>query len=175
MIFPLFRKSANRTVIERLHGAIVEAARDPVFFTEYGVADTFEGRFEAFALLSAMALRRLNALDPPGPDVAQDLSDAIFKHFEVGLREIGVGDASVPMRMKKLAESFHGRAVAYDRALRADEAALAAALDRNVFGNRPNDGRLTRFTAAAADALNDARIEAFTIGPIPFPAPSGIL
>ncbi len=50
MIFGLFRGSANRKLIDRLHRELIDAARDPVLFTDYGIADTLEGRFEALVL-----------------------------------------------------------------------------------------------------------------------------
>jgi cytochrome b pre-mRNA-processing protein 3 len=145
-----------------------------VLFTDYGVDDTLEGRFEAFTLLAALVLRRLKMMAPPGPDVAQDLADAVFRHFEAGLRESGVGDASIPKRMKTFAESFQGRAVAYDQALRSGHQALSAALTRNVMANRPGADRpgadrLTHYVEAAAAALEAAPLEAFTSGRVPFP------
>jgi cytochrome b pre-mRNA-processing protein 3 len=159
-------------MIERLHGEIVTAARNPILFTDYGIDDTLDGRFEAFALLAALVLRRLNAMASPGADIAQDLADAVFRHFEAGLRENGVGDASVPKRMKTFAESFQGRAIAYDQALRSGREALAAALTRNVLSHRPGGDRLARYTEAAAAALDAAPIQAFASGGVPFPDPS---
>ncbi len=50
MIFGLFRGKRNASVIGRLHADIVAAARDPVLFTDYGIADTIDGRFESIAL-----------------------------------------------------------------------------------------------------------------------------
>ena len=140
MIFGLFRGRRNASVIGRLHADIVAAARDPVLFTDYGIADTIDGRFESIALHAALALRRLKQLPEPGPEIAQDLADALFRHFDVGLREMGVSDTGVPRRMRDLAEAFLGRANAYNEALAqpgaARHPALAAALSRNVFGMR---------------------------------------
>ncbi len=109
---PLFGRASNRRLIERLHGEIVAAARNRVLFTDFGIEDTFEGRFESVVLHAALALRRLHALPAPGPDIAQDLADALFRNFEVALREIGVGDANVPKRMKAMAEAFLGASLA---------------------------------------------------------------
>ncbi len=106
MIFGLFRGRGNTRVIERLHGEIVAAARDPVLFTAYGIADNLDGRFELIALHAILLLRRLKQLSPPGQEIAQDLADAIFRHFDLGLRETGVSDIAVPRRMRDLAEAF---------------------------------------------------------------------
>src|ERR1700712_1892213 len=98
-MFSLFRTrqaDRNRQLIEELHRQIVEAARHPVFYTDYGVTDTFEGRLEVLTLLAGLVLRRLNDAESPGPAVAQDLVDAIFLHLDRGMREMGVGDLAVP-------------------------------------------------------------------------------
>jgi cytochrome b pre-mRNA-processing protein 3 len=174
MLSRLFRGSANRRLVDRLHGEIVAAARDPALYAEYAIADTFEGRFEAMALHATLVLRQLNAMDPPAPEMAQDLADAVFFHFEGTLRQMGVGDAVVPKRMKILAEAFLGRGVAYDQALRTGGPALAAALARNVYADRTDAARLARFVETARAALAEASFEAFADGPVPFPKPASI-
>ncbi len=166
MIFGLFRGTANRLLIDRLHGEIVAAARDPVLFTHYGVADDLDGRFESVALHAALALRRLNRFASPGPQIAQDLADAVFRHFDVALREMGVGDMSVPKRMKSLAEAFLGRADAYDRALGEGHAALCAALARNVYAGRREADRLARYVEALDEAFSNVTLAEFVQGPI---------
>ena len=174
MLSWLFRGSANRRLVDRLHGEIVAAARDPALFADYAIADTFEGRFEAMTLHATLVLRQLNAMAPPAPDLAQDLADAVFVHFEATLRQMGVGDPSVPKRMKSLAEAFLGRGVAYDEALRAGGPALAAALARNVYAGRADAARLARFVETARAALAGASFEAFAEGPVPFPKPHSV-
>lgn len=174
MISWLRRRSANRKSIDRLHGEIVAAARHRDLFTDYGIVDSFEGRFEAMALHAVLVLRRLNSMPPPAPEMAQDLADTVFRHFEHALRETGVGDTSVPKRMKALAEAFLGRGVAYDLALRGGGPELAAALSRNVYADCRDSGRLGRYVEALAAILAEASFDAFTIGPVPFPDPAEI-
>lgn len=174
MLFRLFRRSANRKLIDRLHGEIVAAARDPVLFTEYRIEDNFEGRFEMVTLHAVLVLRRLNRMGAPAPEIAQDLADALFRSFEIALREAGVGDISVPKRMKTIAEAFLGRGAAYDIALREGTLALAATLARNAYAGQGDAGRLSRYVEAANQALADVSLEAFTAGQVPFPQPSAI-
>jgi cytochrome b pre-mRNA-processing protein 3 len=171
----LFGRPSNRRLIDRLHGEIVAAARNRVLFSDFGIEDTFEGRFESVVLHAALVLRRLRALPDPGPDMAQDLADALFRNFEVALREIGVGDSNVPKRMKAMAEAFLGRGLAYDEALREDKADLEAALKRNVYAGRKDARQLAAYVLLAEAALAEAGIEAFTMGPVPFPETSVIL
>jgi|GEM_PF-2890749 len=132
MVFRLFRRSANRDLIDRLRGEIVAAARDPVLFTEYGIEDSLQGRL-ALALHAALILRQLNRSKPPAPEMAQDLTDAIFLSFDTALQEMGVGDTGLRTRMRTIAEAFRGRATAYDLALSGGTPQLTAALARNVY------------------------------------------
>ena len=104
MILNLFRRSASEAIVERLYEQIVAAARRPAFFmAPVGVADTWDGRFEVLALHVFLVLRRLSALPPPAPDLAQDLTNRMFRGFDEALRETGVGDLTVPKRMQRLA------------------------------------------------------------------------
>jgi cytochrome b pre-mRNA-processing protein 3 len=173
-MFQLFRRSANRRLIDRLHGEIVAAARDPVLFADYGITDDFEGRFESVTLHAAVILRHLNVLPEPGPSVAQDLADAVVKHFEVALREMGVGDTTVPKRMKKLVEAFLGRSSAYDRALKANGADLAATLSRNVYAGARDATRLAAYVAALDAALAASPLPVLLAEPLPIPRPATV-
>jgi cytochrome b pre-mRNA-processing protein 3 len=168
----LFSRPSNKSVIDRLHGEIVAAARNPTLFTALAIEDSFEGRFESVVLHAFFVLRRLRELPSPAPDVAQDLADALFRHFEVALREMGVGDSVVPKRMKTLAEAFLGRSLAYDEAIRADPPNLEAALKRNIYAGQGNAEPLATYAVAIKCALETAGLEAFIDGPVPFPLPS---
>jgi cytochrome b pre-mRNA-processing protein 3 len=127
-----FRRSRARADAQRLLEAVQAASRRPALFGAGKAPDTLDGRFEVMALHAGLALLRLRA-DPEATPLAQAFTDALFRHFDAGLREHGVGDTSVPKRMHKLAGDFYGRLEAYDRAITdRDEAALAAAIVRNV-------------------------------------------
>ena len=172
-LFSLFRRSPNQPLIDRLHGEIMAAARQPALFTEYGVADTVAGRFEALCLSAAVALGRIAALPDPGPAVAQEVTDALFRHLDVALREIGVGDVSVPKKMKTLAQGYLGRVGAYSGPLeRGDAEALARAIARNVFGDesRAQDAqaqRMARYALSWRAELADLTVERLLAGPLP--------
>ncbi|MBO0733137.1 MAG: ubiquinol-cytochrome C chaperone family protein [Methylocapsa sp.] len=173
-MFRPFRRAASRALIDRLSGEIVTAARHPALFTGYGIADDVDGRFESLALHAALVLRRLNAMPPPGPQIAQELADSIFRSLDAALREKGVGDLSVPRHMKAFAAAVLGRARAYDGALGGDPDSLAAALRRNVYAGKRCPERLVRYIRAAAKALDAAALEDFLRGKIPFPDPSAV-
>ena len=177
MIFGFIRRSrSNARLIDRLHGEIMAGVRQASLYTDYGVADSFEGRFEILALLASAVIRRLQACAPPGPDLAQDLTDALFRHFDIALREMGVGDLSVPKRIKALAEAYLGRARIYGAALaETGDAAIVAALARNVFGvpsaaEAPQAARLARYLRAVEAMLSAVPLAHFEHGSLVFPA-----
>ncbi len=180
MIFKLFRRNPNEALITRLHDQIMTQARSPALFLEYGVSDTPEGRFEMVAVHVLLAVRRLSALPEPGPAIAQDLTDAMFRHFDIAFREMGLSDTTVPKRMKKHASAWLGRARAYGAAMDSgDTAGLAQALSRNVYGiegdppERPL--RLSRYIGAVMAALTSVSLEDFLNGKIPFAPPETVV
>lgn len=142
--------------VERVYGDIVAAARWPALYAALGAPDTVMGRFDALVLHVALVLRRLKALPPPADALAQELVDRFFADLDTALREIGIGDVSVPKKVKKLGQAFYGRAEAYGEAL-SEEApadALERALARNLL-DRPEEPMLA--TALAQHARRLAR------------------
>jgi cytochrome b pre-mRNA-processing protein 3 len=135
-----FGRARQRRRGFELYTATVQAAREPVYFTEFGVPDTLDGRFDLIGLFVALLIRRLRALEAAGaesglaPGLAQAVFDAMFADMDFNLRELGVGDMSIGRRVRAMWEAFHGRAIAYEGPLAArDTAALEAALVRNVW------------------------------------------
>jgi cytochrome b pre-mRNA-processing protein 3 len=124
----LFQRSP--TPERRCYEAIVAAARHPVFYADWGVADTLDGRFDMIALHAYLILDRLKGEEPR---FRQDLVDEFFRDMDRSLREMGVGDISVGKKVRKMAEVFYGRIAAYDKAMVEPDALLAPALARNVF------------------------------------------
>lgn len=176
VILGLFRKRhPNADIIEALYERVAEAARRPAFYRDAGVPDTVEGRFEMMTLHAHLAVRRLRALPDPGGDLAQDLVDRIFAGFDAALRELGVGDISVPKRMKTLASAFLGRGKAYEQAIQdaAGEAALREAVARNVFNKAPGHeagtDAIVRFVQETVAALDRVGFDDFVAARITYP------
>jgi cytochrome b pre-mRNA-processing protein 3 len=176
MILGLFRKSLDHRVIDRLHGEIMAAARQPALFLDFGVADTFEGRFEIFTLIATVPVRRLAQLPALGAEMAQKLTDAVFTHFDDALREMGTSDVGVPKRIKQMASSWLGRRAAYAAALDATGTnQLAVAIARNVHGDAfaidsPKVESLANYIFELEAAHAKCDLETYLKGPAPFPA-----
>lgn len=114
---------------------VAEHARAPELFVDCGIPDTLDGRFDSLALHAALMIDRLRR-EPDGDDLAQAFFDAMFKHLDLTLREIGIQDLGVGRRIKIMAEGLHGRALAYREALNGGETPLADVLRRNAYGGR---------------------------------------
>jgi cytochrome b pre-mRNA-processing protein 3 len=148
-LFNLFKSGRYERAGFELYTAAVEAARAPVYYQGLGVPDTLDGRFDLVGLFAALVIRRARALPAPGPAIAQAVFDAMFADMDFNLRELGVGDLSIPKRMRAMWEAFHGRALAYEAPLAAgDLGALEAALTRNVWRGNPPDGAARALAAA---------------------------
>ncbi len=171
----LFRRdrASNRAITEALYLKIVAAARQPVFYSDWGVPDTPLGRYEMMSLHMVLALRRMRADEAALRDVAQEVTDHFFLEVDHSLRELGVGDMGVPKRMKRLAKMHYGRAAAYNAALDAEDIpALAGALARNIWPKETGDARpaaLARYALSAAAALAQQPATDIQSGELAFP------
>jgi cytochrome b pre-mRNA-processing protein 3 len=139
MLWPFnhFRKprAPSRGTIEAIYGMIVTQAREPSFYRDLGVPDTVNGRFDLLVLHLWLVLRRFKLADG-----GTGLSQALFDHFcddmDANLREMGVGDLTVPKRMQAFGEAFYGRVAAYDLALSEGPEPLAQALCKNILNGQ---------------------------------------
>ncbi|MCB1424844.1 MAG: ubiquinol-cytochrome C chaperone family protein [Zhengella sp.] len=178
MFASLFSRKAraNHDLTDGLYGQIVAAARQPRFYAQWDVPDTPLGRFEMIGLHMFLFLRRVRGRGETLDAVAQDVTDIFFKEVDHSLRELGIGDTSVPKRMKKLARMYFGRLDAYEKALgEGDAAALAMALQRNVrpeAAEWPQAGELARYVLAAEAALAAESDETLLSGQVIFPDPA---
>ncbi len=166
-------RKANRTVTEALYERIVAAARQRVFYSDWGVPDTPLGRFEMLSLAMLLFQHRLRGEQGIAQEVAQVLIDEFFTDVEHSLRELGISDPGVPKRMKRLARMFYGRTAAYTDALdRADLEAMAAALTRNVRPDAaawPEAAFLVAYAFRAQKVLAAQSTDAICAGELTYP------
>ncbi len=153
------RKRQAREAAGRLYAACVEAARAPALYRDYGVPDTLQGRFEMVALHMFPLLHRLMRDPGDDPELARLVSESFVTDMDAAFREMGVGDITVPKRMKTLYASFAGRISSYTRAVQEGDAALAGAIARNVFPDDTQDSRARFLAAHVQSALAAVRGE----------------
>lgn len=128
------RRRSVRDAAEAAYRRVVEQARQPLFFTAFGVPDTIDGRFELICLHAFIYLHRLKMERPRSTAASQAFFDAMFADMDRGLREMGTGDLSVGRHVKRMAQGFYGRIRAYEAGLDRDASSLGPALARNLFG-----------------------------------------
>ncbi|PIT02411.1 ubiquinol-cytochrome C chaperone [Bradyrhizobium nitroreducens] len=156
--------------IEAIYGMIVTQAREPIFYRDLGVPDTVNGRFDLLLLHLWLLLRRLRTVRS-----AAELSQALFDRFcedmDDNLREMGVGDQTVPKRMRAFGEAFYGRVQAYDLAVEAGGEALAEAICKNILNGTGLDQakRLAAYARASEAALGQADEAALLRASFSFP------
>ena len=179
-MFERFRRErakakANAGLVDDVFAAIAAAARRPAHYTVHAVADTVMGRYEMLALHMWLFQHRAKNGSPELKAMAQDVVDVFFREIDHTLREIGIGDTSVPKRMKKLARMVYGRWEAYGTALVADDRmAMSDALRRNVYAEGGDDrgaDALADYAFRAAELLRDQPDTDFLQGRIAYPEP----
>ncbi|MGZ8408195.1 MAG: ubiquinol-cytochrome C chaperone family protein [Caulobacteraceae bacterium] len=167
-----FKPRPETVAGQALYLSIAAQARRPELYSGLGAPDTFEGRFELYVLHFVLLHRRLLALGPKGGTIAQAVFDAFVRGMDDSLRERGVGDTTVPKKMKLLVSALYGRMRAYGAAIEAsDQAALAEALDGAIPGTPDGAAGLAAYALRAAAVLRDNTDEALTAGTASWPEP----
>ena len=129
------KKEENAQLAAVLYDKILAQSREPDFYQYFGVPDTIQGRFDLLCVHAFLIVDRLYEDGPKGTKLAQSFFDHMFKETDKNLRELGIGDLSVPKHIKKLMRGFKGRSMAYRDAMESDEHYdLIEALMRNLYG-----------------------------------------
>jgi cytochrome b pre-mRNA-processing protein 3 len=162
---------------EKLYGAIVAQARLPVFYQEFGVPDTLEGRYLVLSLNLFAVLYRLKREGAEALVLSQEIADRFKDDMETVLRELGVSDLRVPQKMRALAASSAALLQAYERALAAGEEALAKtiadALPLDERAARAAGTRLAHYLRESVRSLEKEPYAALHDGTLRFPVISG--
>lgn len=127
MLSAFFKRSSSTIPPQQLYGSVMTQARSPEFFTDFGMPDTVMGRFDVLSLHIYLLARRFRE---EGSPIAMDLSQEVFDLYvydvERALRELGIGDTSVPKKKKKMIRSFYGQIDDFDEAINTtDEAVIS--------------------------------------------------
>ena len=167
------RPAPEALVARALFTQAMAAARAPEFYLQGGVADSIDGRFDLVVVHLILIMHRLKGEGEEGRDLAQRLFDIAFANFDEALREMGVGDLTVPKRIRKMAEAFYGRVEIYEGALETGgDVPFAEALRRNLYrGKEVSEpalawttrailGFLVRLEASSREDLLACRVDA---------------
>ncbi len=142
----LFTPSADIHHAYTLYARINEHSRQARFFTEWGIPDTLDGRFEMILLHMFLYLHTLKQHPQDTTALQRLLIESFFQDMDRSVREIGVSDTGVGKRMKAMANAFYGRIHAFETGL-SDDALLDNAIRTNCYGtvdNPPEDVSMVR-------------------------------
>ena len=92
-----------------LYNNILSLSRNKLFFTKFGLADTFQNRiYLIFIHISFLFIKiKQNNQKEIYKIFYQKLFDLIFKNIELNMREIGYGDIVTNKNMKFLVKTFY--------------------------------------------------------------------
>ncbi len=176
--FDLERHDPNAV---KLYNAVVDQSRTPVFYSGMDVSDSVDGRFDMIVLHLFLILNRF-PLDERQHPVLRALLEEHFTDMDNSLREIGVGDLSVPKKIHRMIDALYGRFESYEAALNSLSPVedLAAALERNIYRREPGEDslgaekaleRMTRYVLETRSTLAQQGADTILNGDIVFPAP----
>lgn len=179
MFSSLFKKSNTVALPEQIYGSLVTQARSPVFFTDLGFPDSVMGRFDVLSLHVYLFARRMRA---DGANLSMDLSQEVFDLYvsdvERALRELGIGDTSVPKKKKKMIRSFYGQIDDFDVALdEMSEAVIAEkVVSRYLVESDSDDPQpITQYMIAAEKHLAAQPIKSIMSGDLNWLSPDSAL
>lgn len=109
MFSNFFKRDEVAVAATEAYQTVINQAREPGFYTRYGVPDTLDGRFDLLVLHTALVLLRLQKDRAESERFSQALFDTLFVDLDQSLREIGVSDMSVGKKVKQMGKAFYGR------------------------------------------------------------------
>lgn len=147
-----------RAAMIPLYRSIVEEARNPWWYSEAGVPDTLDGRFDMVATILSLVLIRLETEDAAGREPSARLTEVFIDDMDGQLRELGIGDVVVGKHLGKMMSAMGGRLTVYREEL-ADRPRLEEALIRNLWRGEPGTNARPALVAERLQALS-ARLAA---------------
>ena len=106
----MFKNSTKiNTQEDILYNNILSLSRNKLFFTKFGLADTFQNRiYLIFIHISFLFIKiKQNNQKEIYKIFYQKMFDLIFKNIELNMREIGYGDIVTNKNMKFLVKTFY--------------------------------------------------------------------
>lgn len=170
----LRQRSLTASIGRKLYDSIVAQSRAEIFYREFGVPDTVEGRFELIVLHLHLVLERLRREGTAGVRLSRALIEAFVTDMDDSMREFGIGDMGVPRRVKRAAAAVYERSAAYAAAQQAQAGvnALAQVLLEHIYFGNCSDSRLPERLAAyvrnAGGALERVDSSRILDGDLPF-------
>ncbi len=168
MFATLFKPRVHDATPQQLYGAVMAQSREPWFFATLNVPDTVMGRFDMLALHVYLLARRLAVEKSEAASaLSQDIFDLFVADLDRALRELGIGDTSVPKKKKKMVRSFYGQIEDFDECLDGQNAELLEerVLSRYFAGTSNGDApKLTEYMTKCVNTLKTRKFAELASG-----------
>ncbi len=167
--------------MRRLHAAARDAALQPVWYRDFAVADTVDGRFDMLCCMLWLAADWVENRAGLGRPALTAFLSATVADLDAGLREAGESDQTIGRKVQAMTGALYGRMQAYSAALGAAEpgvGALQQALIRNLWrGEEPGAGAALRLAGQLLELrawLEGQDTDSLTgRAPVDWPVPRG--
>ena len=175
MLSAFFKRSSSITSPQQLYGSVMTQARSPEFFTNFGMPDTVIGRFDVLSLHIYLLARRFREEGSPlAMDLSQEVFDLYVYDVERALRELGIGDTSVPKKKKKMIRSFYGQIDDFDEAINiGDEQEISVKVHSRYLSETENANPqiLTTYILKTEENLKEQSMKALLSGEVNWLSP----
>lgn len=166
-LFSVFKARAVARDAKKLYQALMQAARAPEFYQRGLATDNYDGRTEMLALHLAIANRVLVGHGEHGQKLAQAVYDEMVNDFDRALREEGLGDTGIKIRIKPLAKMALTRLREYDEALASDN--LETLISKRFSLTQPQIGDLAIYITDLETNLDNLALGELARGQIGAP------
>ena len=156
----------NKDIHFDIYYKIVNISRDTNFYSKCKVPDTTDGRFEILLLHLIILIRKLKK--DRKEYLSQSIVDLMFSSIDLSFREEGVGDLSIPKKMKKVGMVFYGRSTSLEDIMGTQDILkkknlLGDYFLRNTFSSDPshkkNANELSKYTIAFEKLIENVNME----------------
>ncbi len=161
-----------------LYLAAVDQSRQPIFFTDYKVPDTVDGRFDMIIVHVMLLIRRFRGAGDEAASLSQDILNLMFDDMDRNFREMGISDLSIGKHVKKTAKAFYGRAEMIEAGLDSDIDSLASTLLETVYRSNEQveslSSELASYLSRTDTQLKQQSIDSLVQGEITFTVPGPV-
>lgn len=175
-------RAAQTRKSDRIYDEIIAAARHPAFYADAGIPDNLDGRYEMIVLHLFLVMERLRGEGTDADLMARLVLERFIEDMDDCMREIGVGDLTVPKRVKKAAAGFYDRSSRLREALGVESDQALTTYFAALFDGEPevttvakHAPQLARYTRAAARHLSALQTPDILDAGISFPNPDALL
>ncbi len=175
MIWKLFPFKRVQSVPHDLYGSVVAQSRLQAFYQQLQIADTVTGRYDMLSLHLFLLSNMLSKVeDARAKPLNQEIFDAFTDNIDDALRQLGVGDTSVPKRKKRLVAQFYGHIASLSLALENEEIeTLSREVNKRFYddGNEKCASKLANYLIEARNTLHAIPFDKILSGHLNWPKP----